>query len=168
MKTKKLIGKTILVLLLLCFVSPGCGSKVNRASKYGVEANAIRKQVGLPILPPDWALYRGDRGPTLGWFNPNREALLARGKPCRSMLGVEVVGDQIKTEEDEYWSGRMIHVDETDIPEAMIITYSFDLAKQGKKPWKCLIFGGPQDGHYSKTEADKILKTWGISAEPSG
>ena len=161
--TNNLTGKSIFVLLLLLFMGTGCGPHVNRASKYGVEANAVREQVGLPILPAGWVLYGGAHGSTLGWYNPDRNALLAQGKPCRSSTGVEVLGDQIKSEEDTYWSGRMIHVDETDMEEMMVITYSFDLAKQGKDPWHCLIFGGPQDGHYNKTEADRILKTWGIS-----
>lgn len=151
------------VLLALCFMNFGCSPNVNRATKYGVMANTMREQVGLPLLPTNWVLYGGFHRRVLTWFNPDGRALLAKGQPSHASKEVEVVGDKIVSETDTYWSGKMVTADEQKVEEAMVVTYSFDLAKQGKSPWSCFMPCG--GGTFSKAQADEILKKWGISTD---
>ncbi|MEI7730506.1 MAG: hypothetical protein WCO56_13095 [Verrucomicrobiota bacterium] len=88
---------------------------------------------------------------------------MAKGQPAHASKEVEVVGDKIISETDTYWSGKMVTADGQKIEEAMVVTYSFDLAKQEKSPWSCFIPCG--GGTYSKAQADKKLQEWGIPSD---
>lgn len=165
---------------VLCVVSigvfallgAGCGQRTDYAAKFGVNANALRRQNGIAILPKEWSLdgskygtHLFKYGMHLAWYNPERTSLLASRRPAHAAKELNIVNGEIKEETDVFSSGKFPELNEPKQEEALYLTYSFERAKQGLDPWSGTIFAGPLKGHYSKQQADAILNQWKVTGE---
>jgi len=168
-------GRILCVLSMgvLTILGGGCGQRTDYAAKFGVNANALRRQNGIAILPKEWSLdgskygtHLFKYGTHLVWYNPERTSLLASRRPAHAAKELNLVNGEIKEETDVYSSGKFPELNEPKQEEALYLTYSFERAKQGLDPWSCTIFSGPLKGQYSKQQADAILSQWKVPGDP--
>jgi len=163
---RQVSGMLALGVLLLCH--PACNAGIPLSVEAGVGGNPARKELALPELPNDWMLFNRlaplhDSG-WFSWYNPESQGLLKEGKGSYAMKEVKVVKKEVVLEKNTYWSGRMVMIDAQKVQEALVMSYSYEWASQGKPAWDCTVRGGPHEGHVSKAQAERILKEWRVGS----
>jgi hypothetical protein len=147
-----------------------------------LEANEIRKNVGLATLPDTWEAISIGKDYTV-WKNPLADKLLDEDKPVffSKSVGYDQKNNLI-SEEDLYYSGKRISTIDGHERESVSITYYFkpqEMAGTEVKGWYNIYTGKELKSGLNNTNesseksslfpvqidmitADSILKKWGF------
>lgn len=136
-----------------------CSVDSEQASKFGVTYNPVRQSVGLPLLETDWVRPLQFGGDQISWKSPRSEA---KGISQHTKKTVYLDGAGIVSEDDTYVSGRWISFKAVD-PDAgegwEELTVRYDYRHQ---KWLCFWKSDTGLRTISKSESDRILKSWGL------
>lgn len=159
----------VFLVSMIGFMLSGCweGNEhyFKRIAAYRQPRNSLREKRSIPVIPSDWVV-RADRS-AVAWDNPDFD----NGKkvPMRQykfLTFTDLDSGTILEETDHYESGKN-WVDQVagTMNEYVRITYSFELERKGKNPWKAeaLLKAGFMPKDITLSEAEEILKGWGIN-----
>jgi hypothetical protein len=131
--------------------------------RYGIEHNATRRLVGLPLVNPEWRTASLD-SETLVWSSPFGPQ---RGAPSHYDKVVVYDRGAIVEEVDFYTNGRSYVLEDPSsgrVPrlESVVIHYNYERAARGAQPWSCALTRSSTDEEISFEEAEKVLTSWGV------
>jgi hypothetical protein len=165
-RTMTTVTRTVL-LLMLCLLAGGCwegdARYFKRINAYREPRNALREQRSIPIIPSDWVV-RADRS-AVAWDNPDfRNGKETPMHQYKFLTFANIDSGEILEETDRYESGRRwVDPDAGTMHEYLDITYSFELERQAKPPWKAEVReNGSSPRQITLAEAEEILARWGI------
>jgi hypothetical protein len=153
---------------MLAFSLTGCGESdsqyFKRIAAYREPRNALRAQRNIPTIPSNWVV-RADRS-AVAWDNP--DFVSGKNVPMHQykfLTFALVDSGKLLEETDHYESGkRWVDPQAGTMHEYLRVTYSFELERQGKPPWKAEVLeAGFHPRSITLADAEQILEKWGIN-----
>ena len=158
----------LLLVLALALGLLSCRTFARSEPKYGPEHNAVREQVGLPIIPADWEAELVHSGECT-WVNPERIEKRDARVPVHWSKYLNYHTGELLYEVDTYF-GREDYTAEEEgtFREKLRIAYYYQVDDYDYKErlgWDVTLHN--QEYPFGETicleEAETILNTWGIS-----
>jgi len=156
-------------IIYICLIFSAFLSCSTPEPKYGTNYNEKRKEIGLPILNPEWKISSIHRDYEV-WINPSFNSRFDNGTHWKK--SIDYSSSELLFECDEYAGISNYNTIDGTFRESLVIYYYYKESHFNgfhPKGWECIIYDqssiekGEFGERISLGKADSILIKWGIS-----
>ena len=153
-------------LIIIILIMSSCNRD---SSKFGLDFNHERREIGIPVLPKGWKIQKKgtdfDGTNYIIWINPKNRT--EGDSPIHFTKSIKCSEDKIFSETDTYHNGNKYQTIDGHSYVSLIFKYSYEQNIENgvnfSKGWSIHLYDKNGTTQLSLNQADSILRAWNLA-----